>query len=201
MREKKGRTTVGKATAELSSSSSGLGIGGFDLVDAEDFVRKNGKLLQMLEALDRLFGEDENPDDIELIAEGKEQKAEQDIREQYDLANRVDRRKDKKLTMKDREERSMRIEKATAEAYYSALASRGRHTRRLTEGVMKSRYYAWSDQMVEWAFARGYIKRINVRRPTEYRRGNPNLRLNFITSKGRELLVQLGRSPSARAKV
>jgi hypothetical protein len=150
-------------------------------------------LLQMLEALDRLFPEDENPDDIEAIAEGQEDKAEQNIREQYDLANRVDRMKDKKLTDKDRVERAKRIEKATDEAYYSALASRGRHTRRLTEGVMRSRYYAWLDQMVEWAFDKGYIKRINVRRPTEHRPGNPNLRLNFITFKGRELLVQLGR--------
>ena len=62
----------------------------------------------------------------------------------------------------------------------------GLSTNKAGERVFNSRYYGW--RILELAHERGYIERIEVPRP----RGGHPYTMNRLTSRGRELLKELG---------
>jgi hypothetical protein len=69
-----------------------------------------------------------------------------------------------------------------------ALLRCGMNTRELSDKVMVSKFYAHGSSIIEKAHRMGYIERKHIKRPTKRRAGNPNLVMNYITWRGKELL-------------
>lgn len=66
----------------------------------------------------------------------------------------------------------------------------GMSTRKLCENVLNSKAYARKNSLIGQAVALGYISRRKVKRP-EGQVGNPVWVVNYITTKGKEILAKL----------
>jgi hypothetical protein len=66
----------------------------------------------------------------------------------------------------------------------------GLSTRKLCENVLNSKAYARKNSLIDQALFLGYISRKKVRKP-KGQVGNPIWTVNYITSKGKNLLDQL----------
>jgi hypothetical protein len=79
-----------------------------------------------------------------------------------------------------------------------SLLKYGMNTRELSNGVLGSKFYARHSSIIDKADKLNYIRRerIKRRRPQSKKqhgqRGNPNLVMNYISNKGRMLLIELG---------
>lgn len=135
-------------------------------VTPEDFARQNKKLIQMLHALERRA-----PDRDELTEKGAD-----DIE---DFLDKLEKEVEEAVRGTDNDPN------------YASLLRYGLHTRNLSDDIMGSKFYAYEASLIVKGSSLGYIHRRDVRRSTKGRTGNPNLVVNYITEKGRELLAQL----------